>query len=100
GPLDLERAIHIAKKIAAGLEAIHKLGIVHRDLGPRNVMVNGKPPDEVKLIDFGFAKVPLEKFAAEAQATALTSKGMVFGTVGFMAPEAGFGMHAVTERSD
>lgn len=101
GPLELERAVDIVRQIARGLEAIHKLGIVHRDLAPRNVMVSEAPPDAVKLIDFGFAKVPLEKFAHEAQqAVALTSKGMVFGTVGFMAPEAGFGMHAVTARSD
>jgi eukaryotic-like serine/threonine-protein kinase len=100
GPLDFDRACDIARKIALGLEAIHKLGIVHRDLGPRNVMVSGEPPDDVKLIDFGFAKVPLEKFAKAQQVTALTSKGIVFGTVGFMAPEAGFGMHAVTARSD
>lgn len=95
------RAVDIARQIAQGLEAIHQLDIVHRDLKPRNVMVSREPPDTVKIIDFGFAKLPVERFVADAKhAAALTSKGVVFGTVGFMAPEVTFGMHAVKAPAD
>lgn len=114
GPIPLERAVDIARQIAEGLHAIHDLDIVHRDLNPRNVMVSAEPPDRVKLIDFGFAKVPVGKFdkkarsrrrgadddADEPKPMSLTAEGMVFGTVGFMAPEAAFGMAAVDKPAD
>lgn len=114
GPIPLERAVDIARQIAEGLHAIHELDIVHRDLNPRNVMVSKEPPDRVKLIDFGFAKVPVGKFDKKARRRgganraggedpkpmSLTAEGMVFGTVGFMAPEAAFGMAAVDKPAD
>jgi serine/threonine protein kinase len=101
GPIDVGRAVDIARQIARGLEAIHALGIYHRDLNPRNVMVSEAPPDAVKLIDFGFAKVPIERFSNEAKSAAvLTSKGVVFGTIGYVAPESAFGMHAVGQAAD
>jgi serine/threonine-protein kinase len=99
--ISIERAVDIAKQIARGLDAVHKLNIFHRDLKPRNVMVSEQAPDKVKLIDFGFAKVPLERFAGSTgEAGSLTSREKVFGTIGYMAPETAFGMHAVTYRSD
>jgi serine/threonine-protein kinase len=101
GPIDVDRAVDIARQIARGLDAIHKLGIVHRDLNPRNVMVCDEPPDAVKLIDFGFAKVPIERFSQETKSAAvLTTKGVVFGTIGYVAPESAFGMHAVGIPAD
>ena len=57
--------------------------------------------DVVKVLDFGFAKVPLERFSATvADALTVTAKGTIFGTVGYMAPETAYGMHAVTHLSD
>ena len=101
GPLPVARTVEIARQIASGLDGIHKQDIVHRDLKPRNVMVLEGEPVQVKLIDFGFARLPMERFAGSpAKAAALTSKGVVFGTPGFMAPEVTFGMHAVKEASD
>jgi serine/threonine-protein kinase len=96
------RAIRIAKQITAGLSAVHARGIVHRDIKPRNVMVLPGANESIKLIDFGFAKVPVEKFAAMSfqQGTpvvpsVITADGMVFGTIGYLAPEAALGMAAV-----
>jgi serine/threonine-protein kinase len=100
GPLEPSRALAIARDVALGLEAIHAIGIVHRDLAPKNVMVSETPPDTVKVIDFGFAKVPVERFANQGPAMALTSKGTVFGTIGFIAPEAAFGMAALGPKAD
>jgi serine/threonine-protein kinase len=101
GAMPWRRAADIARQIACGLEAIHRLDIFHRDLKPRNIMVIEGTPDTVKIIDFGFAKVPLERFTADAtEAINVTARGMVFGTVGYMAPETAYGMHAVTAQSD
>ena len=56
--------------------------------------------DLVKLIDFGFARVPLEKFEGSDDTMSITTMGEVFGTIGFIAPEAAFGMKSVTEKAD
>lgn len=101
GPIPLQRAVEIARQIARGLEAIHQLDIVHRDLKTHNVMVSDGPPLVVKLIDFGFAKLPVERYVSDPkQAAALTTGEKVFGTIGFLAPEVTFGMHAIGPASD
>src|SRR6185436_18192625 len=118
GPLPPARAVHIARQIAAALGAAHEMGILHRDVKPRNVMLvePGRSPslsgevgtqprrDVVKLIDFGLCKVPLERIsttgAETRRAGALTAKGVVFGTPPYMAPETALGMDAVDQRAD
>ncbi|MFO0616022.1 MAG: serine/threonine-protein kinase [Polyangiaceae bacterium] len=102
-PFPVERAAKIARQIAVALEAIHKEGIVHRDLKPRNVMLTDR--DFVKLVDFGLAKVDNARFSAlpeeEKEADArLTGRGVIFGTVEYLAPEAALGMDHVDARSD
>lgn len=52
GPLDPSQAVRIVDRVAAGLEAAHGLGLVHRDLKPTNVLLEG---DRVYLSDFGLA---------------------------------------------
>ena len=107
GPLGPARAIGIARQIAAGLGALHDKGFVHRDVKPRNVMIADGRPEQVKLIDFGLAKVPLDRSSAmlggevvRAPAALITGDGVLFGTFGYLAPEAAFGMGLVDERSD
>jgi eukaryotic-like serine/threonine-protein kinase len=104
GPMAADRVVRIAKQVAGALAAAHELGIVHRDMKPRNIMldVNMKP----KLIDFGFAKVSVDKLPLTASrgearpATRLTGVGVIFGTINYLAPEAAHGMDAVDERAD
>lgn len=110
GPFGPRRAAAVAYQIADALSALHERGVVHRDLKPSNVMVveqrNGRRSrDLVKIIDFGLAKLDPNRLPAGASdpdetGDRLTCEGIVFGTVAYLAPEAGLGMAAVDERSD
>jgi eukaryotic-like serine/threonine-protein kinase len=106
GPLPVARAVSIAKQIAAALSATHAVGIVHRDVKPRNVMLIEGGRDTVKLIDFGLAKLSLKEVSDVAASRAsmtdhlITGTGAVFGTIAYLAPEATLGMDAVDARAD
>ncbi len=104
GPIAPERALHIARQIAAGLGSAHSLDIVHRDLKPENVMLveKGGDPDFVKVLDFGIAKVPIGEVPNPGDTpahTPITKAGMVFGTPEYMAPEQALGQ-TVDGRAD
>jgi len=73
GPLDLKEAQDIASQFLAGLEAIHKAGLVHRDVKPENIMLTRA--GRVVVMDFGLARGPE------------SGAGSVSGTPAYMAPE-------------
>jgi len=77
GPLPAERAVHLARQLAQALNRAHEAGIAHRDLKPGNIMLTGR--DDLKLLDFGLAKL--------ASATQLTQAGTMIGTIDYMSPE-------------
>jgi eukaryotic-like serine/threonine-protein kinase len=102
GPIPLVRALHIARQIAYALESAHALGIVHRDLKPENIMLIEKSGDLdfVKVLDFGIAKVPLDREEARGPSSKpITKTGMIFGTPEYMPPEQALGQN-VDERAD
>lgn len=102
GPLAVERAVHIARQTAAGLQAAHAMGIVHRDVKSQNIML--LEDEQVKLIDFGFAKVPMDRMSVARSDDPLSNDDndpdAVFGTIHYLAPEAAKGMDALDARSD
>lgn len=103
GPMPAPRVVRIAKQVAAALAASHALGIVHRDMKPRNIMLDSHMVPH--LIDFGFAKMSADKLPLTGRsethpASRLTGVGVIFGTINYLAPESAHGMDAVDERAD
>ncbi|MCC7386003.1 MAG: protein kinase [Deltaproteobacteria bacterium] len=83
GPMPWERAAKITRQIAAGLGEAHRLGLIHRDVKPANILLVQEGAEEVvKILDFGIVAIddPVES-------TKLTGTGRIVGTPIYMAPE-------------
>jgi serine/threonine protein kinase/cytochrome c-type biogenesis protein CcmH/NrfG len=88
-PLSTGKAVSIAKQVCAGLAEAHRLGVVHRDLKPGNIMID--KGGSAKIMDFGIAR--------SLHAKGITGAGMMIGTPEYMSPEQVEGKD-VDERSD
>jgi serine/threonine protein kinase len=77
GALPVEDTVRLAAEMASALDALHRSGIVHRDVKPSNVMLD--PEGRAAVTDFGLAKGPAY--------TVLTEPGQVMGTLDYIAPE-------------
>jgi eukaryotic-like serine/threonine-protein kinase len=89
-------------QVLEAVKAAHEAGVVHRDLKPDNILISqGKDGQiQVRLLDFGLAKIRLPELAdANSPTASMTMPGTVLGTFGYMSPEQLTGT-AVDERSD
>lgn len=101
GPLEVRRALEIARDVAAGLAAVHAHGIVHRDLNPANVMwvpAGRASAGHIKIVDFGLAK-RVESMDGVPLTETISRAGQLVGTVRYMSPEQAAG-RGVDPRSD
>lgn len=94
GRLPVEEARRIMKETADALSAAHGVGIVHRDIKPDNILLEGQR-GRVMVTDFGIAKALSGTIGAT-----LTSAGMAIGTPSFMSPEQAAGESEIDGRSD
>ncbi len=94
GPLTPARAVHVIEQIAKALHTAHKVGLLHRDVKPSNILLDDE--DYAYLIDFGLVLT--------ADGRGLTTTGGMVGTFRYMAPERfqteDAGAPAVDARSD
>jgi serine/threonine protein kinase len=78
GPLPVAEAVKILEEVAAGLDAVHAVGLVHRDVKPANILMSDD--GRACITDFGLAR-------DTASDTRLTRPGQMLGSMNYMAPE-------------
>ncbi len=99
GRLSVAEVANIVIDTAKGLSAAHEAGIVHRDLKPANIFLHRLElgEEQVKVFDFGVAKMLQDDAVPSAQTTA---EGVMVGTPRYMSPEQTHGSKAIDHRSD
>lgn len=91
--LTIEQSVRLAKRVAQALAAAHEQGVVHRDIKPSNIFLLKCDPEQAVVLDFGIAR--------PTKATpAITTTGVVLGTIGYMAPEQARGSQEIDPRVD
>jgi tetratricopeptide (TPR) repeat protein len=89
GQLSVGTAVSIAKQVCEGLTEAHRLGVIHRDLKPQNVMIDKE--GDARIMDFGIAR--------SVSGKGITGAGMMIGTPEYMSPEQ-VESKEVDQRSD
>ncbi len=89
GPIGAGRAVAIARQVAEGLAEAHRMGVIHRDLKPQNIMVDLE--GRARIMDFGLSRF--------IESEGMTGTGVMLGTPEYMSPEQ-VELRDVDARSD
>ena len=92
GLIPEQRAMPIFKQICEALSYAHSNSIVHRDIKPSNIVINVDNKDQVKILDFGIARI--------MDSAHLTQTGTQMGTIHYMSPEQVHALKDIDHRSD
>ena len=95
GPLPVAQACEYVRQAALGLQHVHEKGLIHRDVKPHNLMRT--PAGRIKVLDVGLVR---QTEPATDSSVAMTRKGVVLGTVNFLAPEQAASPGAADARAD
>jgi molecular chaperone DnaK len=100
GPMPLRRGVDYAFQTAKGLEFAHRMGVIHRDVKPSNLLVDKW--DTVKILDMGLARLSDDHLGnvATKESMQLTQSGEIMGTFDYMSPEQAEDARDVDHRSD
>ncbi len=90
GPLEASEVLRIGRQVAEGLAAAHSSDLIHRDIKPGNILIEGGT-HKVKITDFGLARA--------ADDASISHSGIVAGTPMYMAPEQALG-HRIDQHDD
>ncbi|MEM8678711.1 MAG: serine/threonine-protein kinase [Planctomycetota bacterium] len=90
GPLEIKEVLRVGAQMAAGLQAAHEQGLIHRDVKPANVLLEDAV-ERVLISDFGLART--------ADDASITRSGVISGTPHYMSPEQSRG-ETIDARSD
>ena len=90
GPMDPLQALNYTRQIVEGVDTAYKQGVVHRDIKPQNILVNGK--GVVKIVDFGLAR--------SRETVTLTQSNVFMGTAYYISPEQAESGRSADTRSD
>ncbi len=98
GPIPAGRVVWLLSQAAKSLAEAHEMGLVHRDIKPRNIFTCrlGTECDFAKVLDFGLVKFN----TFDAAQTSLTRDGVTTGTPAYMAPEIAMGRPDIDGRAD
>jgi len=93
GSFSIKDTMRVLREVAGALGAAHRMGVVHRDVKPDNIMLEG-PERRAVVMDFGIAKL------ADAAEARLTGTGLLIGSPHYMSPEQAAGESQLDQRSD